>query len=256
MIFDTHCHLNSDELYKNINEVIKSAQENGVGRFLVVGWNKESSLLAVKLAEQFDFIYAAVGFHPTDVLDLSDEDFDLVMSYLTHPKVVALGEIGLDYHWVKDEKSRELQRFWFKKQLKMANLYKKPVSIHNREAYQDCMEILHEERPIYGGVLHCYSGSVQSLREVFELGLYIGLGGTLTFKNSIVPKEVCKVAPIDRIVLETDCPYLTPHPFRGQMNEPKYIKLVLEELSKIREIDIKEAEKILFENSNKLFGIE
>jgi len=255
MIFDTHCHLNSEELYQNIDEVIKNAQEVGVTRFLVVGWNKDSSLLAIKLAEQYDFIYAAIGFHPSDVLDITDEDFESVMKFLDHPKVVCLGEIGLDYYWEKDEKNRELQRFWFKKQLKTANLYKKPVSIHNRDAFQDCIQILKENKPEYGGIMHCYSGSVESLKDVLELGLHIGIGGTLTFKNSKTPKEVCKVLSLEKIVVETDSPYLTPHPYRGQRNEPKYLPLVLKEIAELRNEEISTIEEQIFNNSLRVFHV-
>lgn len=255
MIFDTHCHLNSEELYQNIDEVIKNAQEVGVSRFLVVGWNKDSSLLAIKLAEQYDFIYAAIGFHPSDVLDITDEDFESVMKFLDHPKVVCLGEIGLDYYWEKDEKNRELQRFWFKKQLKTANLYKKPVSIHNRDAFQDCIQILKENKPEYCGVMHCYSGSVESLKDVLELGLHIGIGGTLTFKNSKTPKEVCKVLPLEKIVVETDSPYLTPHPYRGLRNEPKYLPLVIKEIAELRNEEIGTIEEQILNNSLSVFHV-
>ena len=255
MIFDTHCHLNSEELYQRLDEVIKSAKEVGVDKFLVVGWDKKSSLLAIELANQYDFIYAAIGFHPTDINNLSDEDFDEVMSHLDDPKVVALGEIGLDYYWVKDEKMRELQRFYFKKQIKMANLHHKPISIHNRDAFKDCLDVLKDCKPEFGGVMHCYSGSVESMREVLELGLYIGLGGPLTFKNAKTPKEVCEKVPLEKLVVETDSPYLAPHPLRGTINEPKNIDLVVDEISRIRNIEKEEILSKLFKNSCELFHV-
>lgn len=255
MIFDTHCHLNSEELYQRLDEVIKSAQEVGVKKFLVVGWDKKSSLLAIELANQYEFIYAAIGFHPTEINDLSDEDFNEVMSHLDDPKVVALGEIGLDYYWVKDEKMRELQRFYFKKQIKMANLHHKPISIHNRDAFKDCLDVLKECKPEFGGVMHCYSGSVESMREVLELGLYIGLGGPLTFKNAKTPKEVCEKVPLEKLVVETDSPYLAPHPLRGTINEPKNIDLVVDEISRIRNIEKEEILSKLFKNSCELFHV-
>lgn len=255
MIFDTHCHLNDQQLYERLDEVISNAQKAGVNRFLVVGWNKESSFLAVRLAEQYDFIYAAVGIHPSDVVGLSEEDFNETMALLSHPKVVALGEIGLDYYWEKDEKIRDLQRFYFKKQINIANKYKKPISIHNRDAFQDCLQILKVNKPEFGGVMHCYSGSVESLREVLELGLSIGLGGPLTFKNAKTPKLVAQEVPLNKLVVETDCPYLAPHPLRGTVNEPKNIKLVVEEISRLRNIDIKELEDIIYKNSCELFHV-
>ena len=233
MIFDTHCHLNSEELLSRIDEVIEAASKVGINKYLVVGWDKESSLTAVRLAHEYDFIYAAIGFHPTDIDGVTEEDFQEVMSHVDDPKVVAVGEIGLDYHWVKDPVQREKQKEWFIKQINFANLHKKPISIHNREAFEDCLKILKEHKPEYSGVMHCYSGSVELLRDVFDLGLYIGLDGPLTFTNAKTPKEVCENAPLDRILVETDSPYLSPHPLRGTVNEPKNIALVIDEITRI-----------------------
>ena len=170
MIFDTHCHLNSEELYSRIDEVLSDARKVGVDKFLVVGWDKESSLLAVKLAHQYEGIYAAIGFHPTDIDGVTEEDFQEVMNHINDPKVVAVGEIGLDYHWVKDPAQRQKQKEWFIKQIKFANEHKKPISIHNREAFEDCLKILKEYPPLYSGVMHCYSGSVELLKDVLNLG--------------------------------------------------------------------------------------
>ena len=144
MIFDTHCHLNNEQLLERLDEVIESANKVGVNKFLVVGWNKESSLTAIKLAEQYDCIYAAIGFHPTDVFDVTEEDFDEVFKHINHPKVVAVGEIGLDYYWIKEEDKREIQKEFFIKQIEIANKHKKPISIHNRNAFEDCLNILKE----------------------------------------------------------------------------------------------------------------
>ncbi len=256
MIFDTHCHLNSEELYSRLEEVMNSASKVGVNKYLVVGWNKESSLLAVELAHQFPEIYAAIGYHPTDVEGASEEDFNEVMKYIDDPKVLAVGEIGLDYHWVKDPILRERQKEWFIKQINFANLHKKPISIHNRDAFNDCLTILKEHKPLYGGVMHCYSGSVESLKDVLDLGLYIGLGGPLTFTNAKTPKEVCENVPLDRLVVETDCPYLSPHPLRGTINEPKNIALVIDEVTNLRGLSKKHILDVLYKNSCRLFGIE
>ena len=255
MIFDTHCHLNSEELYTRLHDVIRDAQKSGVEKFLVVGWNKESSKLAVKLAEEYDFIYAAIGFHPCDIVGLSIEDYEETMALFNHPKVVAIGEIGLDYYWEKDPVKREQQRAYFAKQIDFANTHHLPISIHNRDAFEDCLKILKEHRPLYGGVMHCYSGSVESLRDVLELGLNIGLGGPLTFINAKTPKLVAKEVPLGRVVVETDCPYLSPHPLRGTVNEPKNIVLVIEELARIKEVSVEELEKNLYENSCKMFHV-
>ena len=211
MIFDTHCHLNSEELYNRLDEVLDAAYKVGVDKFLVIGWDKESSLLAVEMAHKYKNIYAAIGFHPTDIDGVSDEDYNEVMSHVDDPKVVAIGEIGLDYHWVKDPEQRNKQKEWFIKQINFANLHKKPISIHNREAFEDCLKILKEHKPLYGGVMHCYSGSVELLKDVLDLGLYIGLDGPLTFTNAKTPKEVCEAVPLDRLLVETDSPYLSIH---------------------------------------------
>ena len=256
MIFDTHCHLNSEELYSRLEEVMTAASKVGVNKYLVVGWNKESSLLAVELSHQFPEIYAAIGFHPTDVEGVSEEDLNDVMKHIDDPKVLAVGEIGLDYHWVKDPILRERQKDWFIKQINFANLHKKPISIHNRDAFNDCLTILKEHKPLYGGVMHCYSGSVESLKDVLDLGLYIGLGGPLTFTNAKTPKEVCEEVPLDRLVVETDCPYLSPHPLRGTINEPKNIALVVDEVTNLRGLSKKHILDVLYKNSCRLFGIE
>lgn len=256
MIFDTHCHLNSEELYNNIDEVIASAKVVGVDKFLVVGWDIKSSYLAIELANKYPEIYAAIGVHPTDIDGVTDEDFDKLMTHVNDPKVVAIGEIGLDYHWVKDPEQREKQKQWFIKQINTANLYKKPISIHNREAFGDCLAILKEHKPLYGGVMHCYSGSVELLKDVLDLGLYIGLDGPLTFTNAKTPKEVCEVVPLDRLVVETDSPYLAPHPLRGTVNEPKNIALVIDEIARLKEESKKHIIDVLYKNSCLLFGIE
>ena len=256
MIFDTHCHLNSEELYPRLDEVMESAKKVGVDKFLVVGWDVKSSLLAIELAEQHEEIYAAIGIHPCDVDGVSDEEYDNLMERLNHPKVVCLGEIGLDYHWVKDLDQREKQKKWFVKQINTANLAKKPISIHNRDAFADCLQILKEHKPLYGGVMHCYSGSVESMADVLSLGLTISLGGPLTFTNAKTPKEVCENVPLDKLVVETDCPYLSPHPLRGTVNEPKNIALVVDEVARLKEESKKHILDVLYKNSCKLFGIK
>ena len=255
MIFDTHCHLNSEELYNRLDEVLESAAKVGVDKFLVIGWNKESSLLAVEMAHKYKNIYAAIGFHPTDIDGVSEEDYNEVMSHVDDPKVVAIGEIGLDYHWVKDPDQRNKQKEWFIKQINFANLHKKPISIHNREAFEDCLTILKEHKPLYSGVMHCYSGSVELLKDVLDLGLYIGLDGPLTFTNAKTPKEVCEAVPLDRLLVETDSPYLSPHPLRGTVNEPKNIALVIDEITRIKGLSKKHILDVIYENSCKLFNV-
>ena len=255
MIFDTHCHLNHEDLYKDLDNVINRAKEAGVSRFLVVGYDKESSLLAVKLAEQYDFIYAAIGYHPTEINGVSEEDFNEVMELLNHPKVVALGEIGLDYYWVSDLKEREHQKEYFIRQIKIANKYKKPISIHNRDAINDCLTILKDNPVDMGGIMHCYSGSVESMYEFIKCNMYISLGGPVTFKNAKTPKEVAKVVPLDKLLVETDSPYLAPHPYRGKQNEPSLIPLVIEEIASLRGVSKEEIEEATYQNASKLFHV-
>ena len=256
MIFDTHCHLNDEKLLPRVEEIIEDAKKIGVDRFLVVGWDKESSLCAIKLAEQYDCIYAAIGFHPENIFDAKDGDFEETMKYIKHPKVVAVGEIGLDYYWEKDPIRREIQKEWFIKQIEFANEHKMPISIHNRDAFMDCLSILKVHKPLYSGVMHCYSGSVESLQEVLDLGLYIGLGGPTTFTNAKTPKEVAEVVPLDRLLTETDSPYLSPHPLRGTVNEPKNLCWIVDEITRLKGLSKKHIMEVTYNNALKLFGIK
>ena len=255
MIFDTHCHLNHEDLYQDIDSVIKNAKDVGVDKFMVVGWDKKSSFKAVELAEKYEGVYAAIGFFPLDTYTLTEQEYQETISLAKYPKVLAIGEIGLDYYWEKDPIKKEIQKEFFIKQLKLANEIKKPVIIHNREAFGDCLPILKKYKPFCGGVMHCYGGSVESLKDVFDVGLMIGLDGPVTFKNARVPKDVAANVPLDKLVVETDCPYLTPHPYRGSRNEPKYIHLVIDEIAKIKNINKQELEVILYKNSCKLFNL-
>lgn len=253
-IFDTHCHLNHENFIFNVREHIENAKKAGVTKFLVVGYDKESSLKAAELANKHDEIYAAVGYHPTEV-DISDEDFEIVVNLLKNRKVVAIGEIGLDYHWVKDPSQREKQKQYFIKQIELANKHNLPVTIHSRDADLDMLEILQNNPLKMGGVMHCYSGSVESAKEITKMNLLLGLGGPLTFLNAKKPKEVAREIPLEKIVLETDAPYLAPHPHRGETNEPKYIVLVLEELAKIKNKPIEEVAEIVYENATNMFHV-
>ena len=257
MLFDTHCHLNHEEIYPHIDEVIEAAQKTGVKKFLVVGYDKETSLLAVKIAKKYPFCYAAIGFHPTEIFDLSEEDYNEVMSHVHDERVVAIGEIGLDYHWVKEPELRELQKEYFIKQIEFANEHHLPISIHNRDSNEDCFNILKDHRPIYGMVMHCYSGSVEMMKEIVKWDkAYISLGGPVTFTNAKTPKAVAEEVPLDRLLVETDSPYLTPHPHRGMKNEPKYICLVSEEIANLKGMSKKHLESVIFDNSCRLFNIK
>ena len=257
MIFDTHCHLNHDDLYNDRKEIIDNAKKAGVSKFLVVGYDKETSIRAVEIANEFDCCYAAIGFHPTEIFDITDEDYDDVMKLVDNPKVVAIGEIGLDYHWIKDPIQRELQKEYFIKQIEFANERHLPICIHNRDSNEDCFNILKENRPLYGAIMHCYSGSVEMMQELIKFdGLYISLGGPVTFTNAKTPKAVAEEVPLDRLLIETDSPYMAPTPMRGKRNESAYVKYVLEQAAILKEIDINELEKITEENTIRFFNLD
>ena len=256
MMFDSHCHLNDENLYPRIDEVIEAAKKTGVKKFLVAGYDKASSFLAVDIASRYEECYAAIGFHPTEIEGVSEVDYNETMSLISNNKVIAIGEIGLDYHWVKDLEQRENQKRWFIKQIEFANEHHLPISIHNRESTEDCVEILKEHTPKFGGVMHCYSGSIETMNEVIKLGLHIALGGTVTFTNAKTPKEVAEAVPLDKLLIETDAPYLTPHPHRGEKNEPKYICLVLEEIARIKDMSKKHLEDVIYKNTCRLFNVD
>ena len=178
-----------------------------------------------------------------------------ILKLSSHPKVVGIGEIGLDYHWTKEEDKRALQREFFVKQIEYANEHGFPISIDSREAFQDTLEILKSHRPLHSGVMHCYSGSVENIQDIINLNLYIGLDGPVTFRNAKTPKEVAAEIPLERLVLETDCPYLSPHPLRGTVNEPSNLILIADEIANIREMSKKHLLEVVYENSCKLFNL-
>ncbi|HHY21105.1 MAG TPA: TatD family hydrolase [Bacilli bacterium] len=221
---------------------------------VVVGFDEETIQKAMALTERYDFIYAAVGWHPVDAIDMTDEHLQWLEELAAHPKVVALGEMGLDYHW--DKSPKDVQKEVFRKQIRLAKKVKLPIIIHNREASADIVAILQEEdAQEVGGIMHCFSGSVEIAEQCLAMNFYLSFGGPVTFKNAKKPKEVVKHVPLDRLLIETDCPYLTPHPFRGKRNEPAYVKYVAEEIAKLKEIDYEQLAKITTENAKKLFAI-
>lgn len=254
MLFDTHAHLNAVQYEDDVNEVIERALQEGVTNIVVVGFDGETIPRAIELAEKHDFIYAAIGWHPVDAIDMTDRDLDWIKELSSHPKVVALGEMGLDYYW--DKSPKEVQKEVFRKQIALAKEVQLPIIIHNREATADIVQILKEENAAeVGGVMHCFSGSVEVARQCIEMNFYISFGGPVTFKNAKKPKEVAKEIPLDRLLIETDCPYLTPHPFRGKRNEPSYVKYVAEKIAELRGLTIEEIANITSKNGKKLFGI-
>lgn len=255
MLFDTHAHYNDDRFKDDVTELLSSMPENNVGLIL----NSCSSLDEVPdifaLCERYPFMYASVGIHPHEVEFLTENDMDKLRTFAENPRVKAIGEIGLDYFY--DHSPRDLQKKWFARQVDLAGEIGLPVIIHDRDAHKDCMDILREHniRDI-GGVFHCYAGSVEMAKEILDWGMYIAFGGSLTFKKSVRPVEVAKYVPLDRIVIETDCPYLTPEPHRGKRNSSLYIRYVAEKIAEIKGISLKEVEDATYENGKRCFNIE
>lgn len=235
-MIDSHCHINDVDAYPSLDEYINEAKSNHVEKFLIVGYDLKSSRIAVDFAQKYECLYAAVGIHPSDWAKADKNDLNEIANLAKNPKVIAIGEIGLDYYWDKDQQVRDNQKESFIQQIDIANKLDLPISIHCRDAIDDCLKILKEHRVNRGGIMHCYAGSVESAAEFIKLGFLLGFGGTITFKNSIKPKQVIASIPSDSYVLETDAPYLTPEPYRGQKNHSKYLYLVRNKISELRKI--------------------
>ncbi len=253
MLIDTHAHL-TDEKYDGIREgIISSLYADGVEKVFTVAYNLESIHKCVALARKYPNIYAIIGIHPDSASEVTGEALNIIRSYSSDPKVIGIGEIGLDYHWTKDNK--EEQKRAFVSQLRLAHELKLPISIHNRDSIGDMLEILKENKDYltYGGVFHCFSESVEVYKEIKKLGLHIAFGGTLTFKNSVTTPKACEVADMYDILLETDCPYLTPHPYRGSLNEPKMTRLVAEKIGLIKGIGYDRVVEVTHNNALELF---
>lgn len=257
--FDTHAHCD-DERYTNeydggTRKLISDCLESCVCNIVNIGTNLNNSKKSIELAEGFPQVYASVGIHPTDAGMY--EDVDIVINelekMLQHKKVVAIGEIGLDYYW--DNVPRDKQKLFFRKQMELAKKHNKPVVIHDREAHGDCLEIV-REFPTVRGIFHCFSGSPEMARELVKLGWYISFAGALTYKNAIQPKEACKVVPSDRLLVETDSPYLTPVPNRGKINCPSYVRFTAMELANQRGVSLEEIANTTYENAKRIFNID
>lgn len=255
MLIDTHAHLNAIQYQEDLEEVIERAQSEGVEIIVVVGFDRETITRAIELADTYEFIYATVGWHPVDAIDMTDEDLKWIEELCSHPKVVALGEMGLDYYW--DKSPKEIQKEVFRKQIALAKKVKLPIIIHNREATADIIEILEEENASeVGGIMHCFTGSVEVAKQCMDMNFYISFGGPVTFKNAKKPKEVAAEIPLDRLLIETDCPYLTPHPFRGKRNEPSYVKYVAEQIAELKGVTFEEIALKTSDNAKRFFGIK
>lgn len=253
MIFDTHAHYDSGAFNADRFEILDSMQENNVGLIVNPGCDLESSKAAIELAEKYDFVYAAIGWHPEDILDkFTEEAFWEMCALASHPKCVAIGEIGLDYYW--DATHKEEQKSLFRRQIELALKLDKPIIVHDREAHGDSMDII-REYPEIRGVFHCYSGSAEMAQELLKRGWYLGFDGPITYKNARKSIEVLEICPLERMVIETDSPYLTPVPFRGKRNDSSKLGYVIEKIAEVRGMSEEEIERITYENGRRLFGI-
>ncbi|MGG1698769.1 TatD family hydrolase [Bacillus zhangzhouensis] len=254
MLFDTHAHLNAEQYNEDLEQVIERAKSEKVENIVVVGFDRPTITRAMELIEEYDFIYAAIGWHPVDAIDMTDEDLAWIKELSQHEKVVAIGEMGLDYYW--DKSPKEVQKEVFRRQIALAKEVNLPIIIHNRDATEDVVTILKEEgAAVVGGIMHCFTGSLEIAKACMEMNFYISFGGPVTFKNAKKPKEVVKDIPSDRLLIETDCPYLTPAPFRGKRNEPSYVKYIAEQIAELREMSFEELAELTTENAKKVFRI-
>lgn len=257
-LFDTHAHCDDkrfDTEYEGGTlKLIEDCFNDNIGYIINIGTNLENSRVSVELAHKFENLYAACGIHPSDVFyEDADKSISVIEELLKDEKAVALGEIGLDYHY--EHVPRDLQMTYFRKQMDLAKRLRIPVIIHDRDAHGDCLEVI-KEYPEVIGVFHSYSGSAEMVKELVKLGWYISFSGTVTFKNARVPKEACVVVPSDRLLIETDAPYLAPTPHRGTLNRSTYVQLTAEEIARLRGTTLEEIEKITTENAKRLFGIK
>lgn len=255
MYIDTHVHLNADQYENDVEEVIARALEAGVEKMVVIGFDRKTINKAMELTEQYPFIYAVVGWHPVDAIDCTKEDLEWIETLAAHPKVVGIGEIGLDYYW--DKSPKDVQQQLFRKQIRLAQKVELPIIIHNRDATADVVRILKEEEAEKtGGIMHCFSGSVETAKECISMNFMISLGGPVTFKNAKTPKEVATEIALEYLLIETDAPYLAPHPYRGKRNEPAYVTLVAEEIARLKGLSVEVVAKATTANALKLFQIK
>lgn len=250
-IFDSHAHYNDEQFDIDRDALLASLPEAGIVGILNCGTDVESSIVSIEMAEKYPFVYAACGYHPESALEFNEERLSEIEKMLSHGKCVAVGEIGLEYHY--DFVPKDVQKYVFEKHLELAVKYDMPVIVHDREAHADTLELLKKYNP--KGVLHCYSGSAEMAKEILKMGMYIGLGGAVTFKNAIKPVEVAEMIPLDRLLLETDCPYMAPVPMRGKRNNSAYISYVAEKIADIKNIQVHDLLDITSENAMNLFNI-
>lgn len=256
MLFDSHCHLFDEQFHEDLDAVMARATEADVQRFVVPAVDADSAERALQLAARFDGVYAAAGLHPESLEAVKEEDFQRIEELTQQDKIVAVGEIGLDYHW--DVAPRDVQMQVFRRQLQIAKRVNLPVIIHNRDATEDTVRILEEEASDgrLRGVMHCFTGSIETARRCMNFGFYISFGGPVTFKNAKNVQATAEQIPLDRLLVETDSPYLSPHPLRGKRNEPARVRLVAEKLAELQGVTLEELSDISTANASKLFGVK
>ncbi len=254
MLIDSHAHLDSSRFHKDLDEVLKRAQEYGVDKIINIGCNMESSKKTTSLSERYDQIWSVVGFHPHDAKEVKESDWDELDKLTDHPKVVGVGEMGLDYY--RDLSPRKKQQEVFRRQIQVAKKKKMPIVVHDRDAHEEVFAVLKEEKAGENkGVMHCYSGDLEFAKKCMDMGFYISIAGPVTFKKTSRLKEVAKSIPNDRLLVETDCPYLAPEPYRGKRNEPAYVKYVAAKIAELRGMSYEEIVAATRENTCRLFKL-
>ena len=254
MLIDTHAHLDDEKFTEDQSEVIQRAFETGVKTIINIGYDRNTIQSTLQLIDQYDFIYGVIGWHPNNAHEMTEEDFGWLEEQLHHPKIVGIGEIGLDYYW--DFAPKDVQQEIFRKQIQLAKKVNLPIVIHDRDAHHDVCQIIKEEGVKgIGGIMHSFSGSLEMAIECIEQGFYISFSGPITFKNAKKPKEVASQIPLERILIETDSPYLTPEPYRGKRNESSYVRYVAEKIAELRGIDLDQVAEITTNNAKKIFRL-
>lgn len=255
MLFDSHAHYNDAQFDTDRDDIIDYVNKNGVGMIMNVADSIKSVEKVLDIAEKYPFVYVSVGVHPEEVGNLMESDMDYLEKMSEHKKVKAIGEIGLDYYY--DDVERDIQKHWFYRQIELAEKVGLPIIVHDRDAHGDCMEILKSfDMKKIGGVMHCFSGSAEMASELVEMGMYIGFGGVVTFKNAKKVRKALETVPLDKILIETDCPYLAPEPHRGTRNNSELMHFTAEKIAEIKGVSKAEIEQATFENAMRLYGIE
>lgn len=254
MYFESHAHYDDSRFKEDRDLIINSIKDEKISKVINVAANMKSSLKSIALAKKYDFIYASIGVHPHDVASMLEEDLETLIGLSAYEKVVAIGEIGLDYYY--ENSPREIQKLWFREQINIARALELPIIVHSRDASKDTLDIIKTSKAYeVGGVIHCYSGSKEMALAYAHLGFYIGIGGVVTYNNAKMLKEVVKALPLEHLLIETDAPYLSPIPNRGQRNDSRNLKYIVKAIAEIKEVTEEEVVQATYENGHKLFMI-